>query len=100
MRLSIVAFMLLLAGCSHVVNVEKTTEYKCGDKIVLVEYLDDESVVVKINGVNTVLSRSETDSGERFDNSDSKTTLIRKSNDSVYLSTEGAVYPKCLEIKR
>ena len=100
MRLGLVAFMLLLSGCTHVVNVEKTVEYKCGDQIVLAEYLDDESVVIKINGQNTVLKRSETDSGERFDNTDSKMTFVKKDNDSIYLSAKGRIYPMCVEIKR
>ena len=99
MRLGLTLFALLLAGCSHVVSVDETVEYKCGEKIVLAEYLDDESVILKINGKSTVLSRSETDEGERFDNSDSHMTLIKKDG-AVYLGIEGKVYPMCLEIKR
>lgn len=100
MRLSLALFALLLAGCSHVINVENTVEYKCGEQIVLAEYLDDESVIIRINGVNTVLTRSETDSGKRFDNFTSKMTLIQKDNDSIYLSSKDGIYPMCLEIKR
>ena len=99
MRLGLTLGVLLLAGCSHVVNVDETIEYKCGEQIVTAEYLDDESVVLKMNGKNTVLSKSATDKGERFDNSDSHMTFVKKDG-NVYLSVEGKVYPMCLEIKR
>ena len=100
MRLGLIAFMLLLAGCTHVIKVENTVEYKCGEQIILAEYLDDESIIIKIGGQNTVLTRSETDSGERFDNATSKMTFIKKDNGSIYLSAKGNIYPMCVEIER
>ena len=99
MRLSLTLFAILLAGCSHVVDVNETVEYKCGEKIVLAEYLDDSSVILKIDGKNTVLTSSKTDEGERFDNVDSHMTLIKKDG-NTHLSIEGKSYPMCLEIKR
>ena len=100
MRLGLSALVLLLAACSHTISVDETVEYKCGEQIVLAEYLDDDSVVIKIDGKNTVLTRSETDSGERFDNSASKMTFIKKDNDGIYLSNNGIIYPMCIEVER
>ena len=99
MRLSLTLFALLLAGCSHVVDVNETVEYKCGEKIVLAEYLDDSSVILKIDGKNTVLTSSKTDEGKRFDNSDSHMTFITKDG-NVHLGVEGKVYPMCVEIEK
>ena len=100
MSLGLTALMLLLAGCTHVINVERTVEYKCGEQIILAEYLDDESVIIKMNGQNIVLARSETDDGERYDSASSKMTFVKKDNKSIYLSNKGNVYPMCVEIKR
>ncbi len=100
MRLGLTALMLLLAGCSNVVSVEDTVEYKCGDQMVLAEYLDDGSVVLKINGQNTVLTRSKTDTVERYDNTAAKMTFTKKDSDSIYLSSDGNVYPMCVEVER
>jgi len=99
MRLGLTLFAVLLAGCTHVVNVDETVEYKCGEKIVVAEYLDDASIILNMDGKRTVLTSSKTDEGKRFDNSDSHMTFITKDG-NVHLGVEGKVYPMCVEIKK
>ena len=91
--------MLLLSGCANTVDVEDTIEYKCGEKVVMAEFLDDESIILRVNGANTVLTRTATDEGKRYDNSDSKMTFTEQKG-NVYLSIEGKTYPLCSKIVR
>ena len=99
MRLNIVLILLTLTACSHSIEIEKTEEYKCGEQIVHAQYLDDDSVILNINGTNTVLSRSASAVGKRFDNSDSQMTFTKQGS-NIYLSVKGKSYPLCLRLEK
>jgi len=91
--------LLMLSACAHTVDVEETTEYKCGDKIVTAEFLDDDSVVVKIDGQTSVLNKVKSENGRRYDSTDSKISLSQDGSDT-YLSINAVNYPLCAEIER
>ncbi|MBR2299477.1 MAG: MliC family protein [Alphaproteobacteria bacterium] len=99
MRYFILGLLFLVSACANTVEIDETKEYKCGDKIVKAEFLDDDSVIIKINGNSTVLHQTASESGTRYDNSDSKMTLTRQGRDT-YLSVDGTSYPLCYEIER
>lgn len=61
--------------------------------------LDDESMIVKINGVNNVLARVASASGERYENIATRVTFSEMDGEK-YLSINGRNYPVCQEIKR
>ena len=99
MRYFLFVFLFCLFACAHSVEIEDIKQYKCGDKVIQVTFLDDDSVIITANGDNTVLNRTAADKGERYDNSDLKMSFF-KIGRSVYLSVDGVDYPVCYEIKR
>ncbi len=99
MRYFVLGLFFVLTSCAHTVDVDDIKEYKCGDKIITAEFLDDDSVIIKSNNINTVLNQTASETGKRYDNSDSKMTLTIQGRDT-YLSVDGTNYPLCYEIKR
>lgn len=90
---------LLIMGCSSVIEVEKKAEYKCGEQVINVEYLDDDSVIMRINGTRTVLASVEASSGYRYENIVAKMLFIEKKGKTI-LSINSHEYPLCREIVR
>ncbi|MCX4349718.1 MAG: MliC family protein [Alphaproteobacteria bacterium] len=99
MKYLLAGLPLLLAACSSTVDVQDEAEYKCGEQIVYAQMLDDESMIVKINGVNNVLARVASASGERYENIATRVTFSEMDGEK-YLSINGRNYPVCQEIKR
>lgn len=96
MRYGIFA-ILLLQACTHSVNVDDIKQYKCGSEIIKATFLDDDSMIVDVNGSNYVLNRSAANYGQRYDNNDSKVTFMQQGN-NTYFIMNGNNYPLCLEI--
>lgn len=95
-------FLLLpfiLNACANTVEVEKKADYKCGEQIISASFLDDNSVVMNINGSKTVLTRVESASGYRYDNPAAQITFIQKNGDTM-LNINNHEYPLCREIVR
>lgn len=90
---------LLVWGCANSVEVENKAEYKCGEQVIMTEMLDDDSMIIRINGVNNVLTRVASDSGKRFENLATQVTFLQKGGDT-YLGIKGRNYPLCQEIVR
>lgn len=98
-KYGILLLMLLISACASSVEVEERVEYKCGQQVILTELLDDDSMIVKINGDNYVLDRVETSSGKRYDNVSAQISIWKKSGD-VNLWIKEHQYPLCKEILR
>lgn len=88
-----------LSGCTHTVDIDESTIYKCGDKIIHVDYLDDDSVILTLNGESNVLNRVADEKGYRFDNMDSQIVLNHQDG-AVYFSVQGKTYPICFQVKQ
>lgn len=100
MKKYLALFLPLLAiGCANTVEVEEKIEYKCGEQVLVAEMLDDDSMIVRINGVNNVLTKVASGSGRRYENLATQVTFIQKSGDT-YLMIKGHDYPLCQEIIR
>ncbi|MBQ7286057.1 MAG: hypothetical protein IJW72_07410 [Alphaproteobacteria bacterium] len=91
--------LLAMAGCTNSVEVKNEFEYKCGTQVVKTEVLDDNSMIVHINGVNHVLTRVAYPNGTRYENVVSQVSLTRADGDT-YLTINGINYPICQEIIR
>lgn len=88
---------LLLASCANTVEVDKTATYKCGDKVVNVQYLEDETLIATIDGNTNVLSLVVSASGEKYENVATGVIFWNKGGDN-YLEIAGRGYPNCKEI--
>lgn len=93
------ALLLVAAACTNSVKVKNELEYKCGSQIIRSEVLDDNSMVVHMNGVNHVLTRVAYVDGTRYENVVSKVSLTNTGGDT-YLAINGVNYPMCREISR
>lgn len=90
---------LLATACANTVEVEDKAEYKCGEQVVMAEFLDDDSIILRIDGINNVLTKVSSSSGKRFENLATQVTFIQKHGDT-YLNIKGREYPLCQEIER
>lgn len=101
MKYLILGTALLAAACTHKAEVEVThhAEFKCGNKIVQAEFLDDESMILRIDGINNVLTRASFSDGKRFENMATLVTFTQQDS-NYYLSIAGHNYPVCQEINR
>lgn len=93
------ALLLAAAACTNSVEVKNELEYKCGSQVVRAEVLDDNSMVVHMNGVNYVLTRVAYADGTRYENLVSNVSLTSTGGDT-YLAVNGVNYPMCQEISR
>lgn len=96
--LIILAIILIVVSCTRSIDVDYVTQYKCGDMIVYAQYLDDDSVILTINGNNVVLNRTVANNKNRFDSNNSDITFIEEEGD-IYLKIKGNEYPMCIELE-
>ena len=99
MKYWVVLLPLLLAACANTVDIEKKAEYKCGEQVIVTEFLEDGSVIVRLNGVNNVLTRVASASGKRYENTASQVSFMQRDG-NTYLSISGHDYPLCQELVR
>lgn len=99
MKYMVLFLPMLVMGCANSVDVENKAEYKCGNQIVTATYLEDDSVIAKIDGVNYVLTRVASAQGNRFENVASQITFLQNGSD-VNLAMRGYNYPLCQEIDK
>lgn len=99
MKYWILGLPMLIMACANTVEVEDQAEYKCGEQIVQAEMLDDNSMIVTINGVKNVLSRVAASTGERYENIATKVSFMEQDGDK-YLSIQGRRYPMCQRITK
>lgn len=99
MKYWVVLLPLLLAACANTVEVEHQAEYKCGEQVIVTEFLDDDSIILRLNGVNNVLTRVASSTGKRYENTATRVTLIQRDGDT-YLSISGRDYPLCQKVVR
>ena len=78
MKYWIAMFPLLLAACANTVEVKDKDDFKCGEQIVRAEFLDDDSIILQINGVNNVLTKVAAASGKRYENIATQIVLCSK----------------------
>lgn len=56
MKYWIPGLSLMVMACSHSVDVKDQASYKCGDQIIRVTVLNDNSMIVRANGIDHVLT--------------------------------------------
>ena len=54
MKYWILGLSLMVMACSHSVDVKDQASYKCGDQIIRVTVLNDNSMIVRANGIDHV----------------------------------------------
>lgn len=96
-KLSLFLLPLLVAGCSNAVEIEDKADYKCGDQVISVEMLEDETAVLRMNSTNYVLNRVVTASGAKYEGMKSGISFWSK-GDEAYLAVGDKSYPKCKEM--
>jgi lipoprotein len=99
MKYWIAMFPLLLAACANTVEVKDKDDFKCGEQIVRAEFLDDDSIILQINGVNNVLTKVAAASGKRYENIATQIVFMQQNGD-YYLTIKGRNYPVCRKIER
>lgn len=98
MRYWILGLSLLAGACSNTVEVDQQAAFKCGDHIVKVSLLDDDSMILRMNGINNVLTKTVSASGETYENSVSGISFTEADGEH-YLAIHGQNYPVCKKIK-
>lgn len=88
---------LLLISCANKVEVKDINKYKCGSQVVTAEILDDDTIVLTLDGKNYVLNNVIAASGAKYENVASGIVFWNKGSDN-YLEIKGQGYPMCKEI--
>lgn len=96
-KMLFLALPLLLAACAHEVEVESAADFKCGDKVIETQYLDDDSMIVKIDGRNHMLENVISASGAKYSNAKGDIIFWNKGSDN-YLEIGDISYPLCKKI--
>lgn len=99
MKYWILGLSLLLAACSSTVDMENQAEYKCGEQIVKAELLDDNSMILRINGVNNVLTKVISAAGDKYENLATRVSFTEQDGE-YYLAIQGRSYPMCKRIEK
>ena len=66
MKYWILGLSLMVMACSHSVDVKDQASYKCGDQIIRVTVLNDNSMIVRANGIDHVLTKNTKTRYRRF----------------------------------
>ena len=90
-------FAFFLISCAHEIGIDNAARYKCGAQIVDLTFLDDESIVLNINGQNYVLNQINTSVGEQYMNEE-ETVSVLTYGDDVYVTVNGSSSPLCYQI--
>lgn len=89
----------LLTACvaAPKAEIEKKIEYKCGEQMISVDFLDDVSMIARIDGINYILVRATATNGSRYENTATDMTFVQN-REGTYLTIKGRSYPICQEI--
>ena len=98
MKYWILGLSLMVMACSHSVDVKDQAGYKCGDQIIRVTVLNDNSMIVRANGIDHVLTKVASPAGEKYEDAVSQVSLTKQDGE-FYLGMQGRNYPLCLKIK-
>ena len=98
MRYWICVLLTFVSACTPSVEIDEVKQYKCGAEIVKASFLEDNSMILGVNGTNYVLNRSATTSGTRYDNDNSSISFMQQGR-NTYLIMNGKNYPLCLELE-
>lgn len=98
MKYLIFGLVLLAGACSNTVEVDQQAAFKCGDHIVNISLLDDDSMILRMNGINNVLNKTVDSAGEKYENSVSGISFTDLDGE-YYLTINGQNYPACKKIK-
>ena len=88
MKKYLLLLLPLLAACAGApeVEIEKKIEYKCGEQIISADFLDDDSMIARVDGINYVLVRVAAADGRRYENTATGMTFMQNGN-GTYLSS-------------
>ena len=92
-------FAFLLTSCSYLSGTNNFSTYQCGAQVVGLNFVDDESVVLNIDGQNYFLNQINTSVGEQYIN-DEETISIQVFDNDVYVTINGDLMPLCYQIKQ
>ena len=94
MKKYLLLLLPLLAACAGApeVEIEKKIEYKCGEQIISADFLDDDSMIARVDGINYVLVRVAAADGRRYENTATGMTFMQNGN-GTYLTIKGRNYP-------
>ena len=70
MKYWILGLSLMVMACSHSVDVKDQASYKCGDQIIRVTVLNDNSMIVHANGIDHVLTKVASPAGEKYEDAE------------------------------
>lgn len=98
MKYLIFGLALLAGACSNTVEIDQQGDFKCGDHIVKVSLLDDDSMILRMNGINNVLNKTAASAGEKYENSASGISFTELDGEQ-YLTINGQNYPACKKIE-
>ena len=87
MKYWILGLSLMVMACSHSVDVKDQASYKCGDQIIRVTVLNDNSMIVRASPA-----------GEKYEDAVSQVSFTKQDGE-FYLGMQGRNYPLCLKIK-
>gem|GEM_PF-299853 len=99
MKYWILGLSLMVMACSHSVDVKDQASYKCGDQIIRVTVLNDNSMIVRANGIDHVLTKVASPAGEKYEDAVSQVSFTKQDGE-FYLGMQGRNYPLCLKIKQ
>ena len=96
MKKYLLLLLPLLAACAGApeVEIEKKIE-----QIISADFLDDASMIARVDGINYVLVRVAAADGRRYENTATGMTFMQNGN-GTYLTIKGRNYPMCQEIVR
>lgn len=98
MKYWILGLSLMVMACSHSVDVKDQASYKCGDQIIRVTVLNDNSMIVRANSIDHVLTKVASPAGEKYEDAVSQVSFTKQDGE-FYLGMQGRNYPLCLKIK-
>ncbi len=98
MKYWILGLSLLVMACSRSVDVKDQASYKCGDQIIRVTVLNDNSMIVRANGIDHVLTKTLSPAGEKYEDTVSMVSFTKQDGE-FFLAMQGRNYPVCKRIK-
>lgn len=97
--LALLALPLFISSCANTVEVEESIKYRCGTEIIKVDFLEDDTAILNLNGTNYALSRVVSASGAKYQGEKTDLIFWNKGRKS-YLEMGNKKYPECQEIVR
>lgn len=94
----LIGLFLIIGACAHQNKEEQNVHYQCGNKHIVVEWSNRESMLLHMEGQNYMLVHAISVSGDKYENRPSHLVFLKRES-GIFLEIADKRLPICQQVE-